>query len=101
MASITATVEPTTVIEARDTASETYGHIAVIEFDGVKILLGGTNPATVDAEIIASAGLLIDALGKLRHAAAGRIATADLAAIDAESPAEGHEVVAEWTRATA
>ena len=99
MAIISATVEPTTVVETRDTLSKTYGHIPVVVFDGINVYLGGTTtPEDADARIIASAGLLIDALDRLRGAATER---QELAAIDAASPAEGHEVVAEWTRSAA
>ena len=106
MGSSSATVEPTTVVETRDSPSETYGHIPVLVFDDVNVYLGGiTTPEDADARIITSAGLLIDALDKLRDAAVDRIAAVEddklRAAIDAASPAEDHEVVAEWTRSAA
>jgi hypothetical protein len=56
---------------------------------------------TTDPAIVASCGNLIDALDKLRTAALERIRAAELAAIDAASPAEDHEVIGEWTRVTA
>jgi hypothetical protein len=54
-----------------------------------------------DPAIVASCGNLIDALDKLRTAALERIRAAELAAIDAASPAEDHEVIGEYTRTVA
>ncbi len=88
---------PATKYRAYDFATASGSRCVGLEFDGLNldIALGD------DAEVIGAITSLIDELGKLRHAAAGRIAAAELAELDAESPAEGHEVVAEWTRATA
>ena len=90
MASISATVGPFTRIVTRDTPNETYGHIAVLDFDGICLYLGGFNRDKADAEIVASAGQLIDALAKLRDSAAARIA----AAVDVSDMAPGEIVEA-------
>jgi hypothetical protein len=69
-----------------------------LRFDGLSLAVGLNGG---DPEYVAAAGALIDALDKLRTAAMERIRAAELAAIDAASPAEDHEVIGEYTRTVA
>lgn len=96
MATITADVGPTDEVETFDVPTAS-GHVAGIRVDDVRVYLGGY-AGDRDAAIVASCDLLIGKLTELRDAAAGRIWDAEHAAIDDASPAQGHEVVAEWTR---
>ena len=76
MALISATLGPVSEIETFDWPSA-KDRFAVTGFhlDGIDIFLAThAEPADKDAAIVASAGLLIDALARLRDAAAERMA---------------------------
>ena len=98
MANITCSVVPMSSVGPTDIEGP-GGRIVGLCIDGVQIYLARYGDK--DDVILAAANMLIGVLVGLRDAAEARIQVADLAAIDAESPAEGHEVVAEWTRGTA
>jgi hypothetical protein len=71
------------------------GHVTGLTVDHLDIHLGAQGD---DAAIVAACDHLITVVRTLQDAARERIYAAEIAAIDAESPAEGHVVVAEWTR---